>query len=330
MKKLSLISALLLPFLIGACTSYIQREKSNRLPSAMEIKADYKVVTHYKEHRAQQHILKTSVGDIAYTDHGQGEVIVLLHGVPTSSWMYRKVIPVLQHSKRVITIDFLGYGSSDKPRNQNNIYKPRRQADYVSLILSTLGIQKYTLVFHDMGGLVAWQLLKRDIQSQEHNIEKIFILNTIISKKGFNHPKWKKGFFAKQMANAYSMRLTSRKILDMTFNNMGLTNNKQLSEEECAGYVIPMREGSNLALYDFFTGFTPEFFSNLETHINLLKDYQGQAYILWGKQDKVLTMEQLPQLKKVLSIDKEFIFNENSHFLLEEIPDTISQIILNH
>ena len=51
---------------------------------------------------------------IHYLDEGQGAVILLLHGEPSWSYLYRKMIPILAHNHRVLAMDFVGFGRSDK------------------------------------------------------------------------------------------------------------------------------------------------------------------------------------------------------------------------
>lgn len=293
-----------------------------------DITQQYTLPGNYQKHRQQQRYFESSAGTLAYTDHGSGDVIVLLHGVPTSSWMYRKLIDKLQDTKRVVSIDFLGYGSSDKPKATSSNYSHQSQSAYVQELLKFLNIEQYALLFHDMGSLPAWHLIQQDIANNQF-ITELFILNSIINKDGFNHPNYKKGLLAKQMSKAYSSKLSSAAVLNMTFNNMGLSANITLSENECAGYVIPLREGSDEALYQFFTGFTPELFENLDSYIGALENFTGQATILWGGQDKVLTTQQLPILEKALNIsgDNVHIFTQNSHFLAEEIPELLAEHI---
>ncbi len=281
----------------------------------------YKLSENYANHRLQQKRFVTSGGTLGAVDVGQGPALVLLHGVPTSSWLYRKMIPELQDDFRVIAIDLLGYGSSDKPSIAGTHYSASSQASYVQEVLSQMGVGDYHIVFHDMGGLVAWELINRDMENG-NLIKSLTILNTIISKHGFDYPNIDKGLMAKAMARAYSNNVSSAAILKMTFKNMGLSSEHQLSERECYGYVAPMREGADKALYEFFTGFDDSRFADLEKNVNSLKRYKGQAQVLWGAKDKVLTVEQHPQLFKSLAVDESniTIYPENSHFLQEEIP----------
>lgn len=286
----------------------------------------YEVTDNYANHRLQQDLVTTSGGKLGVVDVGAGPTLVLLHGVPTSSWLFRKMIPSLQDDFRVIAIDLLGFGSSDKPDSTGINYTPALQAAYVHQVLDALEVNEFNLLFHDMGGLVAWELVRQDLVL-DNNIKSLTILNTIISKQGFEYPKIKKGAMAKAMSEAYASNLSSAAVLDLTFKNMGLSSNSKLSEDECFGYVAPMREGADSALYEFFTGFDDARFARLESNIAALKDFKGRAQVLWGGQDKVLTVEQFPQLTQALNIAEQAItvYPNNSHFLPEEIPDTLNQ-----
>ena len=70
----------------------------------------------YEDFCLKQKSFQSADGNIKYTDRGEGEVILLLHGVPVSSWLYRKIIPGLVNGGyRVIAPDMLGFGTSDNP-----------------------------------------------------------------------------------------------------------------------------------------------------------------------------------------------------------------------
>jgi len=326
------IICMLLTLLLVGCTSSMNNDRDavNAIPrnaDAVQMPDQvYKLTDQYAEHRRQQRWVNIPAGRIAYTDHGDGDVLVLLHGVPTSSWMYRKMIAGLQSGMRVISIDFLGYGSSDKPENVGGIYSPEAQAGYVRAVLRKAGVQQYSLLFHDMGGLAAWELLRAS--SDKTEIKNIIALNTIIAREGFNSPDMKKGMMSRQMMRLYSSKMTSSAILTKTFDEMGLRNNMTLSEAECRGYVLPMQEGSDEALYSFFTGFDNASFTRLEENIRSLNAYQGRALIIWGDQDEVLTSEQIPQLRQHLKVADQnvIILPDQAHFLAEEISEKLVQM----
>ena len=91
---------------------------------------------------------------IAYIDVGEGDPIVLLHGNPTSSFLWRNVIPELEHSGRVIVPDLIGQGDSAKlPASEGpGRYTFEVAYQYVAGLLQTLGVtENVTLVIHDWG-----------------------------------------------------------------------------------------------------------------------------------------------------------------------------------
>lgn len=90
---------------------------------------------------------------MAYVEHGKGDPIVLLHGNPTSSYLWRDVIPELGQSGRCIAPDLIGMGDSAKIASGRGAYQFRTHAEYLEAFLDVLGIEEnVTLVGHDWGG----------------------------------------------------------------------------------------------------------------------------------------------------------------------------------
>jgi pimeloyl-ACP methyl ester carboxylesterase len=83
----------------------------------------------------------------------------MLHGFPTSSWDWAKVVPLLAGRLRVLSFDFLGFGDSDKP--QPHRYSIFEQADLTERLWEHFGIGETRLVAHDYGATVAQELLAR-------------------------------------------------------------------------------------------------------------------------------------------------------------------------
>ena len=312
----SFVSAATMALLTTACSN------SALLPLSIgnQIETTYAAPAAYQSHRDQQRLFQSPDGHLAYTDHGTGPVLVLLHGVPTSSWMYRKIIPELQQDIRIISIDHLGFGSSDKP-DQETGYAPADHARRAHALLASLDIPEYSLLMHDMGGLVAWEMLRAD----QDAVQNLIVLNTIVNDEGFTQPEMKPGTFTRRLMDAFSSPLTSVAVLTKTFSDLGLTDEHELSEDECYGYVVPMREGADPALYQFFTGINSDLFTRLDENRTRFADFTGQTIVMWGAKDETLTVDQVPILQEMLNIPSEniFIYDDNAHFLAEEIPDEI-------
>jgi len=87
---------------------------------------------------------------MAYTDVGEGEPVVFLHGNPTSARLYRTVIQALKSNYRCIAPDYIGFGRSDAPADFS--YRPPAHATHVEALLRRLDLPSVTLVLHDWGG----------------------------------------------------------------------------------------------------------------------------------------------------------------------------------
>lgn len=87
---------------------------------------------------------------INYFDIGQGEVVLLLHGITTYSFIWRNVVADLAQKYRVIIPDLLGCGDSDKPLNVS--YSLKNHARFMAEMMDRLKIKRYHLVGHDLGG----------------------------------------------------------------------------------------------------------------------------------------------------------------------------------
>ncbi len=90
---------------------------------------------------------------VTWTDVGEGDPIILLHGIPTWSFLYNEVIPLLAEHARVIAPDFLGHGYSDKRDFFDRSLLA--QTDMIIGLMDLLGIERATFVGHDTGGGVS-------------------------------------------------------------------------------------------------------------------------------------------------------------------------------
>jgi pimeloyl-ACP methyl ester carboxylesterase len=93
---------------------------------------------------------------IAYLDEGEGAPVLLLHGCPFSTFVWRKVIPVLASDYRCLAPDLLGLGDTAAPADSD--WSVRAQTEMVVGFLDALGVERAHVVGHDQGGAIA-QLL---------------------------------------------------------------------------------------------------------------------------------------------------------------------------
>lgn len=275
----------------------------------------------YSEFREKQDAFLSTHGTIKYIDKGQGDVILLLHGVPTSGWLYRKMIDDLAQTHRVIAPDMLGFGSSDSPKGYE-INEPKEHANRLSELMNFLKIESWNHVFHDAGGLWTWELLK---QAPE-KIKNLILLNTIIYSEGFHPPiRLKKGVIAKLIMSMYSNGVTTNIMIKGLFKTGLIENN--LSKQDIEGYKKPLLEGKTKAMYHFFSNTC----NNLPDYSEVIKSLNIPKLLIWGKHDSFLVFEKMKD--KVISSlnlkDQNIHLIEAKHFIQEEQPKEISKLILD-
>jgi pimeloyl-ACP methyl ester carboxylesterase len=128
------------------------------------------------EWRARGKMLRARNMNVFVVDEGSGPPLLALHGFPTSSFDFKSVWPALVEKHRVVTLDFPGFGFSDKPRDFS--YSLIEQADIVEMIARDLGLEKAALWAHDMGTSVATELLARRAARLLHfEIDRLILMN---------------------------------------------------------------------------------------------------------------------------------------------------------
>ena len=275
----------------------------------------------YESFRESQKTFLSKDGNIAYIDQGQGPVILLLHGVPTSGWLYRKMIdPLAAAGYRVIAPDMLGFGSSDSPEGYE-LYSEENHANRILALMAHLNIDSWNHVMHDAGGLWTWEMLEKD----PTKVDKLVILNTIILEDGFDPPiRFKPGFMAKTAMWSYRNGFTTNAMLKGLFNS-GLKENN-LNKEDINGYKTPFKEGKTRGMYYFFT----QTCNALPDYRPMIRKLDIPATVIWGKEDSFLLWE--PQKVELeqdfnLSASDEHILDAK-HFIQEEKPEEIVRLIL--
>ena len=107
---------------------------------------------------------------------GTNPVLVLIHGFPTSSWDWHHLWDALSRDFHVITLDMLGFGLSDKPRDHE--YRLAEQADIFESLLTQLNVSEYHILAHDYGDTVAQELLARfDAGTSKQTLKSVCLLN---------------------------------------------------------------------------------------------------------------------------------------------------------
>lgn len=116
--------------------------------------------------------LQTPGGKLHYVDEGYGDPVVMVHGNPTWSFVYRHMITQLRLQHRCIALDHLGFGLSDKPAIWG--YRPVEHASNLTCLIESLGLARITLVLHDWGGPIGLAYAV----SHPDKVARIVLMNT--------------------------------------------------------------------------------------------------------------------------------------------------------
>src|SRR5262245_8614704 len=111
---------------------------------------------------------------LGYRELGSGPAVLLLHGWPTSSFLWRGVMPAIARANRVVALDMPGFGASDKPLGVRYDFELFERA--VDGLLAALGVERVGVAGHDLGGPIA---LDWAIRNPER-VTSIALLNTLV------------------------------------------------------------------------------------------------------------------------------------------------------
>jgi haloalkane dehalogenase len=177
---------------------------------------------------------------MAYVEIGNGDPIVLLHGNPTSSYLWRNVLPYLQQSGRCIVPDLIGMGDSDKlPDSGPDSYRFVEHRRYLDALLEVLDVrERVTLVVHDWGSALGFDWANRHREA----VKGIAFMEAIVAPQGRDH--WDKMGMRAALEALRSEAGETMVLRDNYFIEEILPNAilRTLSDEEMAEYRRPFSE----------------------------------------------------------------------------------------
>jgi haloalkane dehalogenase len=255
---------------------------------------------------------------IAYRELGSGPPVLLLHGWPTSSFLWRDVMePVAEHN-RVVAVDLPGFGASDKPlgvRYDFDLFE--RTLDG---FLAALGIEEGVgLAVHDLGGPVGvhWALHRPE------RVTRLALLNTLV------YPEFSEAVL--QFITACSTpelreQLTSPAGLEAAMR-LGLADEGHLTDELLGAVREPFQTAeSRRALADAGIGLHPEGFVEIA---RLLPSLRIPVRVIYGAQDRILPdiADTMARVKRDLPQAEVTVLPACGHFLQEEAGGEIGTLL---
>ena len=253
---------------------------------------------------------------IAYTDLGEGEPVLLLHGIPTWSYLYHDVIPLLAPHCRVLAPDFLGHGYSD--RRDRFDRSLRAQTQMILRFLDALGLEKATIVGHDTGGGVAL------IMAIEHpgRVARLVLANVVAYDSwpiddmiALGNPNWRSK--------------PPREVADFVAGGLpdGLYNKERLTDEFRAGIVAPYsdEEGKISLIRNASALNTNHTTALIDRHAGIA----APTLVLWGVHDPWQTIRDGESLAREIPGAKLVRIENASHWLQQDTPGPFARGILD-
>ena len=254
---------------------------------------------------------------LAYREAGSGSPVLLLHGWPTSSFLWRDVMAPMANANRVIALDLPGFGGSDKPLGVSYGFELFERA--IDDFLAALDIESVGLAVHDLGGPIGvhWAL------SRPERVTKLAVLNTLLYPelsgavlefvKALSSPELRDQFTSPQGLEA-AMRL-------------GLADQDRVTEDLLAGVRDPFRTAdARRALADAGIGLDPEGFTEIARRLPSLTI---PVRVVYGEQDAILPdiADTVARLRRELPQAEVTALPDCGHFLQEEAPEQIGELL---
>jgi pimeloyl-ACP methyl ester carboxylesterase len=265
--------------------------------------------------------------NIAYREAGPADApaIVLLHGFPTSSHMFRNLIPRLADRYHVIAPDYPGFGNSDAPPHDEFTYTFDHLADVIEQLLKQLQVDRYTLYLMDYGAPVGFRIAAK----HPERISGLIIQNGNAYDEGIDNEFWKpiKQYWrnpSTENRNALRGLLTRDATI---WQYTSGTRDSSLVSPDNWNIDQPLldRDGNQEIQLDLFLsyGSNPPLYPKWQEYF---RKHQPPTLIVWGKNDAIFPAEGAHPYRRDLSNVDLHLF-DTGHFALEEDLGSIANRI---
>jgi pimeloyl-ACP methyl ester carboxylesterase len=221
---------------------------------------------------------------IAFRRRGQGPVVLMLHGFPTWSYAYAyaDIANDLARDHDVITLDFLGYGASDKPNPYE--YSVAESADTVEDLAAHLQLDSLRLVVHDYGGIVGQELIDRALGGQlPFTVSSVVMLNSGIVYSAYRPTRMQKLLILPVIGKLLAGRISANRLRSA----LDAVRGSKLADAEFDDlwYGVSLHDGHKLA--HLHIRYNAERAAHHARWEKALADWDGPLRLVWGLDDPV-------------------------------------------
>jgi pimeloyl-ACP methyl ester carboxylesterase len=259
---------------------------------------------------------------IAFRRRGVGPTLLMLHGFPTWSYDYAEVASDLARDHDVITLDFLGYGASDKPNPYE--YSVPESADVVEDLVAHLGVKSMRLLIHDYGVIVGQELLDRASRGQlEFAIDSLVVLNAGIVYSAYRPTRMQKllirPIVGKQLAN----RISAARVRA----GLDAVRGSALTDSEFDDLWLGMSRDNGNKLWHLLIKYNAERAIHHRRWEEALANWNGPLHLVWGLDDPVSGRHVLEQAIGVLPHATVTELAGVGHFPQSEAPQDVAAAV---
>ncbi len=265
--------------------------------------------------------------DIFYREAGAKDAptILLLHGFPTSSHMFRYLIPALADEFRLVAPDYPGFGYSSAPRVGQFDYTFDKLADVVEQFAQEIGLKQYALYVQDYGAPVGYRLAVR----HPERVTALVVQNGNAYEEGLDNDFWKplKAYWQdRSEKNAEPLRRFLTLEATKWQYTHGVRNIETISPDtwtiDQALLDRPGNQEIQLALF-YSYGSNPAQYPHWHDYF---RKHQPPTLIVWGKNDTIFPPAGAEPYKRDLQ-NIEYHLLDTGHFALEEDDDKIASLM---
>jgi len=251
---------------------------------------------------------------------GEGPTILLLHGYPSSSYDFRNVVPHLA-GRAWVTLDFLGFGLSDKPRPHR--YSLLEQADLVQTVVSETTTGSVVVLAHDMGTSVTTELLARDIHGRlPFGLQRAVLTNgSVILKRASLRASQK--LLRSRLGPAFA-RLINRKGFMRGFGKLFTPEHPLSADEGAAQWALLSYNGGHRIAH-LLISYLDERERYAQRWHGAVRDWSKPLGFLWALNDPVATTNVLDGLRELRPSAPVIELPGLGHYPQVEDPDTFTE-----
>jgi pimeloyl-ACP methyl ester carboxylesterase len=288
-------------------------------PSAAAAAAEARVVVRY-------HTVKIDGIDVFYREAGpnKGPVVLLLHGFPTSSHMFRNLIPALADRYHVVAPDYPGYGESGTPDRTSFAYTFGHITDTMDKLMGQLGAKRYAMYLMDYGAPVGYRLALK----HPERVSAMIIQNGNAYEEGLQSfwdpikAYWADGSSEHREALAKLMTLPTTKFQYTD----GMSDVSRIDPDNWGhDQALLDRPGNKDIQLDLFYDYRTNV-SMYPQFQAFFRKYTPPTIIVWGKNDKIFPPSgATPYLRDLPKAELHLI--DSGHFALEDHFDQMEPLI---